>query len=89
MTRQHAYHGAGILLDRAGDWRDAAACRHHDPEMWFPHESAPAKPAKDICNDQCPVRVECLQFALDQRIGHGIWGGLGTTERDKLRKAKK
>lgn len=65
---------------QARDWRDQAACTGHDPELWFPQtRRTPATTqAKRICAG-CPVRGECLAFALDNRIEHGIWGGL--TER--------
>ena len=31
--------------------------------------------AKAICNE-CPARQECLDYALEIREPHGIWGGL-------------
>lgn len=39
--------------------------------------------AKRVC-EQCPVRMDCLNFALDGRINDGIWGGTDGTERTKL-----
>jgi WhiB family redox-sensing transcriptional regulator len=36
--------------------------------------------AKAICRS-CPVRKECLDYALRIREQHGIWGGLNETER--------
>ena len=32
----------------------------------------------------CPVRVECLAEALDNRINWGMWGGLTERERRKI-----
>jgi WhiB family redox-sensing transcriptional regulator len=65
-------------------WRSAAACRSADPELFFPFsESGEAleqiAEAKVICTG-CPVRRQCLEFALRTRP-HGIWGGL--TERER------
>jgi WhiB family redox-sensing transcriptional regulator len=34
-----------------------------------------------ICAD-CPVRRQCLAFALDTRQDHGVWGG--TSEQERL-----
>lgn len=70
------------------DWRDRAACRDKDPELWFPVSAIgpdllKAKRAKEVC-DGCPVRDFCLAFALDARIDHGIWGGLDEDERRVL-----
>jgi len=36
--------------------------------------------AKAICAD-CPVRQQCLAFALDTRQVHGVWGGMSEDER--------
>jgi WhiB family redox-sensing transcriptional regulator len=71
----------------SGDWREAAACRGEDPERWFPHASAHAgiADAKAVCAG-CVVRTECLQWAIVQRMKHGVWGGLTETERDTHRR---
>ena len=34
---------------------------------------------------RCPVRQPCLVYALDEKIAHGIWGGLTERERRVLR----
>ncbi len=70
-------------------WRDRAACRGTDPEVFFPvAESGPAREAqvaaaKAVCAG-CPVRAECLTEAL-ARIPYGIAGGLTENERRRLR----
>ena len=58
------------------DWRQLAACRHADPELFFPvSASGPSldqvTQAKTICAG-CPVRRYCLAFALHTRQDHGI-----------------
>ncbi|MFV6049986.1 WhiB family transcriptional regulator [Streptomyces sp. NPDC056297] len=66
----------------AGDdeeWGERAVCRAADPEELFV-EGAAQNRAKAVCNG-CPVRTECLAYALDQRIEHGVWGG--TTDRER------
>ena len=67
------------------DWRLLAACRHADPELFFPVSvSGPSldqlTQAKAICAG-CPVRRQCLAFALDTRQDHGVWGGTSEEER--------
>jgi WhiB family redox-sensing transcriptional regulator len=67
------------------DWRDEAACTEHDPEIFFPSgATGPAwqelERAKAICR-RCPVRVDCLQWALDTGQAAGVWGGLSENER--------
>jgi len=39
--------------------------------------------AKKICGD-CPVRLLCLEYALEQKEVYGIWGGLTRAERQRL-----
>jgi WhiB family redox-sensing transcriptional regulator len=64
----------------AARWRELAACRGADLEVFFPGSGEPAEPARRICA-ACPVRQPCLDYALSHGIVHGIWGGL--TERDR------
>lgn len=71
----------------ARDWRDYAACRATDPDLFFPvappnteageHQLAEARA---VCGT-CPVTAECLRFAFDTRQAHGVWAG--TTERER------
>jgi WhiB family redox-sensing transcriptional regulator len=69
----------------SGDWRDRALCLGMDPELWFP-VTGPSPRAKRVCV-ACPVRAECLAFAL--AIGAaGIWGGLTEKERRALPAAR-
>jgi WhiB family redox-sensing transcriptional regulator len=65
-------------------WRDRAACRGADLEVFFPGRGEPAEPARRICA-ACPVRQPCLEFALSHGIVHGIWGGLAERDRRALR----
>jgi WhiB family transcriptional regulator, redox-sensing transcriptional regulator len=67
------------------DWRVRAACRHTEPELFFPVQSSDkadtqAALAKAVCK-ACTVRRECLQFALATRQSDGIWGGMSERER--------
>jgi WhiB family redox-sensing transcriptional regulator len=74
-----------------GDWRDNAACRDTDPELFFPiGTTGPAveqiESAKIVCF-QCDAQPACLEFALATNQESGIWGGTSEEERRKLRKA--
>jgi WhiB family redox-sensing transcriptional regulator len=42
--------------------------------------------ARRICAD-CPVKAPCLEYALANRIDHGVWGG--TSERERRRILRK
>jgi WhiB family redox-sensing transcriptional regulator len=67
------------------NWRDHAACRWEDPELFFPvGTSGPAllqiAEAKRVCA-RCPVIEQCLAWALDSGQDDGIWGGMSEDER--------
>ena len=68
-----------------GDWFDDAACHGADTDVFFPLSATDeaAAEAKAICAT-CPVREECLEFALETRPPEGIWGGLTPIERHRL-----
>jgi WhiB family redox-sensing transcriptional regulator len=64
-------------------WEDHARCLQHDPEIFFASRARAERRAKSIC-DKCPVKVECLAFALESRVEFGIWGGMNGNERRAL-----
>ncbi|MFJ4787496.1 WhiB family transcriptional regulator [Streptomyces sp. NPDC088794] len=75
-------------MDLTDDWRDQAACRYEDPDLFFPiGTSGPAllqtEQAKEVCG-RCPVRARCLRWALDTGECLGVWGGTDETERRAL-----
>ena len=75
---------------RRYDWREDAECRDHDPELFFPEGTAgpaqrQAEEAKLVCKP-CPVRAQCLGFALRQGLNFGIWGGTNVAERGAMRR---
>ena len=67
----------------AARWRELATCRGTDLEVFFPGRGETAGPARQICA-ACPVRQACLDYAITNRIVHGIWGGLTERERRAL-----
>jgi WhiB family redox-sensing transcriptional regulator len=80
------------------NWIEEAECRGLPSDIFFPPElgdddgtagynqddyDATYGRAKAICNT-CAVRVECLQFALDNKERWGVWGGLIPIERLRI-----
>ncbi|MCX5206666.1 WhiB family transcriptional regulator [Streptomyces sp. NBC_00237] len=59
-----------------------AKCRTTDPDELFVDGAAQNR-AKAVCTG-CHVRTVCLAHALDNRIEHGIWGGMTERERRAL-----
>ena len=69
-------------------WQQHGACRGLDPNLFFPERGESVKEAKAVCA-RCPVRAECLQYALDNYKNVGIWGGLSERERRRLRRQRR
>lgn len=65
------------------NWRELALCRQHDPALFFPSKGDPGTEAKRVCR-HCPVRPNCLDYAVQHRIEHGIWGGESERARRRL-----
>ena len=67
------------------EWQDRALCAQTDPEAFFPEKGGSTREAKKVCVS-CEVRVECLEYALENDERFGIWGGLSERERRRLKK---
>ena len=65
-------------------WKERAACDGMS-ELFFSGvgEARKAEEAKKICV-RCPVRADCLDYALKTRQKFGVWGGLAPKERRSL-----
>lgn len=67
-------------------WFPDAACRGVDPTLFHPRrgENDNIDAARAICAE-CPVRDDCLEYALERRERHGVWGGRSENERRRIR----
>src|SRR5579863_6117249 len=72
-------------------WQDAAECRGEDLLLFFgpdgerqPERDIRERKAKEICA-ACPVRLECLNYAVSRPEKYGTWGGLNEDERSAER----
>jgi WhiB family redox-sensing transcriptional regulator len=72
-------------LSRQG-WHERAACRGEDPDLFFPEagDTIATRKARAICA-RCPVRVQCLEFALAVPEPWGTWGGKSERQRRDMR----
>lgn len=73
-------------------WMRDAICTTDDHDLFFPEGRTGCygvdfAPAIVICRG-CPVRRQCLDFALANNIEHGVWGGAEPGERRRLRKQR-
>ncbi|MFC0108279.1 WhiB family transcriptional regulator [Kibdelosporangium aridum] len=62
------------------EWMQFGVCRETDPEAFYPEKGASATAAKSVCTG-CPVRTDCLEYALARNERFGVWGGLSERER--------
>jgi WhiB family redox-sensing transcriptional regulator len=63
-------------------WQERAACFGVEPDVFFPISEEEAGPALAFCG-ACPIREECLSWALKNGERYGVWGG--TTEQQRRR----
>lgn len=64
-------------------WRSYASCRSVDISVFFPRSDLFSNRAKLICST-CPVRQQCLAWAMATHQRDGIWGGKTADERRRL-----
>lgn len=79
------------MPDRDRKWMIKAACDGADPTLFYEDRLGHATrvdEAKAMCG-ACPVRVRCLEMALDNNEKFGIWGGLLPLERRALARQRK
>lgn len=72
------------LVLRDFTWMDDALCRNRKDLDFFPEEAynTAAPKAVAVCK-VCPVKADCLEFAIENGIQYGIWGGLNYPQRKR------
>jgi WhiB family redox-sensing transcriptional regulator len=91
-------------LKDAGEHRGQPGCHHERVRVradsdrivaavstltcFFPERGESVKEAKAVCTG-CPVRAECLEYALDNQEKFRIWGGLSERGRRQLRRQRR
>ena len=70
------------------NWMARGNCRDEAPARFFPSDGVGVDHARRICAT-CPVREPCLEYALEQRIDHGVWGGASERERRRILKRRR
>jgi WhiB family redox-sensing transcriptional regulator len=70
------------------DWMENGLCRQVAPSTFFPNDGVGVDVARRICGT-CPVQAPCLEYALVERIDHGVWGGASERERRRILKRRR
>src|SRR5262245_29426321 len=85
-TVSHPFAMVWAMTDPHDDelgWADHGNCVGVDSDYFFSESDRDTKVAKAICRG-CPVRTECLTYALDNNLKHGVWGGMTASQRRRL-----
>lgn len=70
------------------DWMALGKCRELPPTTFFPSDGVGVDVARRICED-CPVKSPCLEYAIRNRIDHGVWGGASERERRRIARQRR
>ncbi len=70
------------------EWMPHGSCRNYPASAFFPSDGVGVDAARRICAE-CPVKEPCLEYALEQRIDHGVWGGCSERERRRILKRRR
>lgn len=78
------------LTNIGGEWIKEAHCRkaNIDTNLFFPDRGSPTNIARQLCSP-CEVKTECLNYALDNNLDTGIWGGTSGRQRRDLKRQRK
>lgn len=69
------------------DWMELGSCRGVTTNIFFPEPyEVPSQAARRLCR-RCPVKQECLQYALDHGEV-GIWGNTTDADRAKMLRSR-
>lgn len=70
------------------NWMAEGNCASAPPDLFFPHDGVGVEKAKQVCVG-CEVLDHCLEYALRNRIEHGVWGGCSERQRRRILKARR
>jgi hypothetical protein len=76
-----------LFLPSYPEWHRDALCAEIGGNSWFPEKGDTAQDARKICV-RCPVRQECLDYALENADLTGIWGATSEWERKRMRRGE-
>lgn len=85
------YETCPVADDLEWQLKGLCASGRYDPDLWAPQgfdepvqvRNKRHSKAKQICHG-CPVLTSCATWALNSGERHGVWGGLGESDRLQL-----
>lgn len=70
------------------EWMLRGKCRDVASSTFFPNDGVGVEVARRVCAD-CSVKKPCLEYALANRIDHGVWGGASERERRRIARRRR
>ena len=70
-------------LRASDDWKEDAACRGMDTDLFYPELGDPTAEARKTCV-HCPVQAQCRRAGMGEV--YGVWGNTSPEERRRLRR---
>ena len=84
-----------LISDPNYQWKHLGNCVNHDTGIFIMERDLRGlainklyKQALEICKE-CPVRAECLAYAIKNYCSEGVWGGTIPAQRKGLHKNRK
>ena len=71
---------------------DAICAQIEDKDFFFPDSTLQLEQRLPLLEEmcaQCPHKVECREYAIEEEIREGFWGGMTPAQRKKLIKTRK
>lgn len=69
------------------EWHQEAACRGQGPAEFVRGPKYDYGSVRELC-ETCPVRMQCLEYALSDESITGLWGGTTDAERRLIRRRR-
>lgn len=89
MHEVHDLNVSALLAPKDDiSWMKRGKCVGTHPDTFFPEQGQSSTSARDKCVG-CPVRVDCLRYALRNEVKWGIWGNTSWRERRKILKRQR
>lgn len=69
-------------------WMEFGKCKDLPPDLFFPSDGSGVEIARKLCGD-CQVKFRCLDYAIENHIDHGVWGGESERSRRRISRQRR
>jgi WhiB family transcriptional regulator, redox-sensing transcriptional regulator len=75
------------MPDDVRAWQERSACRHADPDLFFPDSPHDVPPGAQVLCMTCPVFDACFAYGLTQEFG--VWANTSEDDRRRIRRNRR